>query len=424
MELTLKGFQYDFIESEKRFPALVAGIGTGKTMSAIFKMQKLMKKYPKNLGIVIRREWTDLRDSTIKDFERYTGMSVGSNKDAEFSNGSLIMFRHGDEINVLKNINAGAVFIEQAEEFDTDETFTFLRDRLRRQEAGIRQLFIIANTNGHNWIWNNWKIGKDPDFDLYEATTFDNEDNLPKDFISDLLKMKDTHPHHFNRYVMNSWEDIDIQDQIIKYEWIQAAVGRSLTDTEKSVVICDPARYGDDETVIYVINGAGIKDYLIYRGKSTMETAGAMIGLFHKYNAWSMGIDVIGLGSGIADRIKELGFECYEINSASASEDTKKYKNLRAEMWAKAADKFFTQRVSLPKDDILTEQLSAVKYKAIESNGRLQVESKEDIKKRLNCSPDRADCYVMGLWLYDKTSINVNEDYPVVEQHATQRRAY
>lgn len=425
----LTHYQAEFLTSQRRYPALVAGIGTGKTMTAIFKMLDLMEKYPGNLGLVVRKEFTDLKDSTIKDFEHYTGRAVGTDKDVKVGDGSRIMFRHGDEINVLKNINLGAIYIEQAEEFESDETFTFLRDRLRRKEAGLRQLFIIANTNGHNWIYDNWKLNKvqDPDFHLVEASTFDNEKNLPADFIADLRKMKATHPHHYNRYVLNSWEDVDVQDQILQYEWIRDAVKRKPSGGDKSVIICDPARYGDDETVIYAIQGGGILDKLIYRNKSTMETAGSMIQMFNKHSSWGMGVDVVGLGAGIADRIRELGYEIEEINSSAESSDKKRYKNLRAEIWASAATKFFNGHASLPNDNALIEQLSAVKYKAIESNGRLQVESKEGLKKRIGCSPDRADCYVMGLWLSDRiTAPTRDSEYAGTgtAEHHTRRRGY
>ena len=51
-----------------------------------------------------------------------------------------------------------AVFIEQGEELDTDEAFTFLRDRMRGKAhpRGLQQINVIANSNGRNWIWRRW----------------------------------------------------------------------------------------------------------------------------------------------------------------------------------------------------------------------------------------------------------------------------
>jgi hypothetical protein len=372
-------------------------------MCGIMRMMDLMETYKDNLGIVIRKEFTDLKDSTMKDFELYTGLKVGSNKNVELPNGSLIMFRHGDEINVLKNINAGAILIEQAEEFDTDETFTFLRDRLRRKQAGLRSLFIIANANGHNWIFNRWVVNadKDREFACSQATTFDNAKNLPSDYISDLQKMESTHPAHYRRYVLNSHDDVDTVDQILKQDWIDTAVGKAVPHETKSIVVCDPARYGDDEHVIYALQGNKVIDSDIYTNKSTMETAGRMIVMAKKHGIKSLALDVIGVGAGVADRLKELGHKVIEINSACAASDKDKHKNLRAEMWANSANKFENNLVCLPNDTMLKEELSQMRYKTIESNGKLQVEAKEDYKKRMGRSPNRADAVIMGLWAVD-----------------------
>jgi len=94
-----------------------------------------------------------------------------------------------------------------------------------------------------------------------------------------------------------------------------------------------------------------------------------------------------------------------EINSAESSSEKEKYRNLRAEMWAKAADKFELEKVSLEKDSQLIEDLTQMKYKTIESNGKLQVESKDDFKKRMGRSPGRGDAFVMGLWAVERAGI-------------------
>ena len=80
----LRPYQERFIDSMKRYPALIAGIGTGKTFAAIMKSVLLSNKYPGNLGLVVRKEFTDLRDSTMKDFEKYTGMKINSMKQQKY----------------------------------------------------------------------------------------------------------------------------------------------------------------------------------------------------------------------------------------------------------------------------------------------------------------------------------------------------
>ena len=157
LKLNLKLFQDNFWHSLKRYPAMISGWGTGKTLFAILRGMDLSQEIPENLGLFVRKEYTDLRDSTIKDFEKYTGLRLDANKEVRFPNGSMIMFRHGAELDVLKNINLGWFCIEQAEEFESEEQFEFLRGRLRRANVKFHTGFIIANANGQNWIWLEFK---------------------------------------------------------------------------------------------------------------------------------------------------------------------------------------------------------------------------------------------------------------------------
>lgn len=171
---------------------------------------RLCELYPKNLALICRKEFTDLKDSTIKDFELYTGLKVGSNKDVTLSNGSVIMFRHGEELNTLQNINLGVCGIEQAEEFDDDSQWFMLFGRMRRKNCGSPSLFLIANANGDNWINRLWPQAGDKNYkaadgyELHEATTYDNADVLPESFLKSLETLKVQKPTVYEQYVMNS----------------------------------------------------------------------------------------------------------------------------------------------------------------------------------------------------------------------------
>ena len=126
-------FQWDFLSSYLRFPSMIAGWGTGKTMLALYKGIALSQAYDNNLGVIVRSKFTDLRDSTMKDYTRYTGKTVPQGtKESGFSNGSKIIFRHAKDLSGLQNVNIGWFYIEQAEEFPTEKQFNLLRGRLRR----------------------------------------------------------------------------------------------------------------------------------------------------------------------------------------------------------------------------------------------------------------------------------------------------
>ena len=395
----------EFFQSKERFPAMVSAWGTGKTMVAILKAMDLSIRYPGNQGLILRKNFTDLKDSTMSDFEKYTGIKVKvQSKSVELPNGSKILFHHADELaGVVQNINLGWFFIEQAEEFDSEEVFQKLRGRLRRADCQ-RQGIIIANTNGHNWVWRLWKQKPTDGFHLIEAKTEDNAINLPADFIEDLKAMGEQSPSHYRRFVLNSWEDVDTADKVIPYDKILSAVDRDLRDYagDAIVISCDPAEFGDDKTVIYVFKGLKVIDSLILAKKPLMETAGHIMAMYHKYGAQSIGIDDIGVGAGVRSRLVELKAPVVGINTGRKANNEVRFNRLKDEIWMHASELFKDEYVSIPKDDMLIEELAAQNY-SMTSNGKVQLARKIDVKKELGHSPDRADALVIGLWIAKKT---------------------
>ena len=200
----LKKPQVEFIGSCDQFVSYVGGIGTGKSLSLISKALFHSQETPGNLGVIVRKNFTDLRNSTIRDFETYTGVKVNeSTHEAKLPNGSSILFIHGDVLDSLKNINCGFFGIEQAEEFPDSTTWDFLVMRLRRQ-CKFRSGFLIANANGHNWVYKKFIAEKRPNHSCIQAKTHDFADILPPDYIKNL---ETTLPERlYRRYVLNSHE--------------------------------------------------------------------------------------------------------------------------------------------------------------------------------------------------------------------------
>lgn len=150
----------------------------------MFAANKECEEIPNNLYLITRKEWVDLRDSTINDWNQFINRPI-VNGNVKYPNGSILMFRHGNDLNALKNSNLGGALMVQAEE-ESEETFWFINGRLRRKQ-GTRRLRLECNYDGHNWIYklfNIQKIGA-----LITTNTFDNAENLPPDYIENLKKL-------------------------------------------------------------------------------------------------------------------------------------------------------------------------------------------------------------------------------------------
>ena len=377
-------------------------------MLLILRAMMYSEMIPNNLGIIFRKEFTDLRDSTIKDFERYTGIKVDSQRNVKLANGSTIMFRHIEELNNIQNVNLGWYGLEQGDELLTDSEFFLLFGRLRRSVTPIdefiksglpeRSGFVIGNAGDH-WCKNLWKDGKLDDAELVEATTYDNADVLPEDFIKSLDVLKKNKPEIFKRFVMNDWSVASDQFLVIKLQMLEQ-LKKIIFYKEhiKRVVVCDPAT-GGDECPIYVMDSYGkIEDQVILHINDTMKIAGEMVIMAQKHGVNDFAVDSIGIGKGIADRLNEMGKRVNAINSAERSSSDERYSNIRAEMWWYAMQQIQNLAIEYPDDEELRKQLCSVRYKVVNSSGKIALYPKEETKKLIGHSPDRADAFVYGLW--------------------------
>lgn len=183
----------------------------------------------------------------------------------------------------------------------------------------------------------------------------------------------------------------------------------------------DVARYGDDETAIYRNAKGKLKLVVHRRGQDLMATVGDIVAQYKKaikeYPAYKgrvyVNIDDTGLGGGVTDRLKEVKREqklfrlfVVPINAAEKIEtDTKEgkdaaehYNNLTTHMWAVLRELLENKEVEIEDDAETFAQLSVRKY-FMASNGKLELESKKEMKKRGVGSPDRADALALSTYL-------------------------
>jgi len=263
-EFNLKHYQAEFILSRARHPAIFSAWGTGKDLSAIAKCLTLSAESPDNLGLVLRAEYKDLADSTIRDFVSYTGIHVTSDGNATIENedgrDSHIMFRHIEQLNNLQNINLGFFWINQAEELPDATAFHLLCGRLRRN-VKQRTGFVTKNANGHDWAYKIWleEFKNHQDYPCWQATTYDNADVLPEDYVKSLKNLPE---NMYKRFVLNDhsiaeglvWPEFDepvhTQDSYeIPSEW-KVALGLDHGHDHPTAVLFGAVNY-DGKLIIY-----------------------------------------------------------------------------------------------------------------------------------------------------------------------------
>lgn len=188
-------------------------------------------------------------------------------------------------------------------------------------------------------------------------------------------------------------------DGVIPLEWCEAAKIREVERTPKSDVRwgLDVARFGDDSTALAKRAGnVQLEPTKEWFGKDTMQTVGLLKVEYDnaREKPSAILVDVIGIGAGVVDRGKEIGLPVVGVNVAeSASADTR-YARLRDELWFLGRDWLEQRDCKLADDDPLIGELTTPKY-SILSNGKIKVESKDEMKKRGVASPNRADAWLL-----------------------------
>jgi len=191
----------------------------------------------------------------------------------------------------------------------------------------------------------------------------------------------------------------EADDGLIPLSWIRAAQARyeePPRDEEARLVLgVDVARYGSDETVIVARRGDRAWIAGRYRKQDTMQTTGRVVRAIHDLGAAEAGVDVIGIGAGVVDRLKEQHEPVLGLNAGAAPRDKTRFGNARAEWWWGLRDRFERGEIAICPDDELAAQLAGIRY-AIDSSGRVQIESKEDMRSRGAPSPDIADALMLA----------------------------
>lgn len=199
--------------------------------------------------------------------------------------------------------------------------------------------------------------------------------------------------------VLGQFPDIT-DDTLILPKWVEAAHQRWREGTNKMKhrqtgpwsFGVDVARFGADETVIYLREGG--QAWLVHSGHKddTMKTSGHVARLVREHYARPVAfIDDVGVGGGVVDRLREQNFPVIGYNGGSAPVDKERFKDSRSEQYWNLRERLEKGEIDIdPADDDLASQLLSLKYE-VDSRGRIKVESKDDMRKRGLPSPDRAD---------------------------------
>ena len=206
------------------------------------------------------------------------------------------------------------------------------------------------------------------------------------------------------------------EDAVIPLSWADAAVARWRAWAEDGqpepdgvhTIGVDVARSGADRTVLAFRKGDVITHLRVSPKEDTMGTTGRVKAALDADPLAKAIVDTIGIGAGVFDRLREQGVkvEAFQASRKTVSKDSTgqiRYANDRAAAWWGFRERLDPSRdpgLAIPDDPELLADLTSVHAKAMLSDGKLQIESKDDIRKRIGRSTDRADAVIQALWGY------------------------
>lgn len=161
----------------------------------------------------------------------------------------------------------------------------------------------------------------------------------------------------------------------------------------------DVARFGDDDSCLAPIVGRRVLKLKTVHGKDNAEVCGLLKRAIRSLRPDKVLVDEIGTGSGVVDMARaDKQYVVKGVNVAEKAKNDEEFDDLRSELWwalREALDPTGDAPLTLPYDLDLMAELSVVRY-GLTRRGRIRVESKDEIRKRLKRSPDRADAVVMA----------------------------
>ena len=244
----------------------------------------------------------------------------------------------------------------------------------------------------HNRLKENWYT--------MHVSCIDSK-RVSDDFVNDMKNRYGEDSPAYHVRVLGNFPPSE-SDTVIPVALIDHAMKNDIKVHEDTVSIwaLDVARQGNDSSVLCKRQGPVIHPLTVWNNLDLMQLSGAVKA---EYDAVSSSkkpveiiVDSVGLGAGVLDRLRELGLPARGLNVSERSMQKETYINLRAELWFKCKAWLEGMDVKIPHDDRLWAELAAPRYH-FTSSGKIQVESKEAMKKRGINSPDRADAVCLSL---------------------------
>jgi hypothetical protein len=233
-----------------------------------------------------------------------------------------------------------------------------------------------------------------------------------KHFQIDSRTVEGTNKDQINKWIEDYGEDSDFVRVRVRGEFPRAGSNQFIAsdvvaaarkyraqgfESLPKIGSCDVARFGDDQSVIGDRQGRRARTWGKYRGLDLIQLSEKCIEYIDREKPDAFVIDGDGIGAGVYDYLKHRGYDrktlLVEFHGGATPNDPAMYFNKRAEVWGAMRD-WLNAGCEIPDDPELDTDLTAPQY-GFSNKQQIQLEKKEDMKKRGLSSPDSGDMLAM-----------------------------
>ncbi len=385
--------QQEAHEASETYVLAGGGMGGGKSYWLCAEAIDHCLSHEKARAALCRNFVTSLLKTTMETLERLLPAEQLKKRNkreqyVEFKNGSRLYLIGLFDNSKIRSMELSWAGIDQAEEV-TEDSFRMLATRLRLKGPWRYRLLCTANPTS-NWVRRRWIEQSLPDHRFVQMLAAQNK-HLDPGYIE---SMKALLPEEqFNSWLLGDWYSLASENVVFELADIEAAMSRTSHEGGDVCWGLDVGQ-GDAETVLTKRHGNTFSFELILREKDItkiVDEVSRKIG--NKLS--DVVVDAVGIGAGVADGLKKLGYRVVEFNGSEAPADKRMFKNRRAEATWRL--KSLLPRLCLPNDAKLKSQMAAIRTVRT-STGQIQIESKELMSRRGLPSPDRLDAVTLACW--------------------------
>jgi hypothetical protein len=419
--------QADFIRALQsgKFMTLVLGGGanSGKTIVILAVLNEICKKFPNVRVGVFRKSDKTLRLNTIPSYRKVlklsntTGVEI-SNMIARYGNGSEMVFNWADitkdpDCDNLKGGEYTIIYFNEAPQI-SKKYYEIAKTRIGRwndvktlegHNGRIKPMIILDFNPTYEWpreFHDMWVEKTLPPEIYYQNSTIDDNIYAPRECFEVLETLPEA---EYKRYRLGEWDYLADPAQLITYEMYKNCriLKEDLNLAElggDELLAIDPTDEGKDRTVLTYIRGCTAYEYEVLYRHDEIKTAHLAMERCTERGTKATIIDSIGVGAGCANTMAYKDFYVVKFIAGEkpiTDDEFYKFKNKRAEAGWLLRKAMKDEQFFLLHTQEVQKEMLAIHY--LTDDRTIQIEGKDQIRKRLGYSPDHYDSIVMGNYL-------------------------